>query len=131
MAPCNWFQDRKQWAGLTSFIRVNRTVTIEEESVTFERFYISSLNKTPEEFCALIRGHWSIENQLHWCLDVIFGEDSSHAHKDNSPLNMNVLRKTALSLIKSVDIGKRISLRKKRYMAALNPDILYMVISGF
>ena len=72
VAPCNWFEDKKQWAGLTNFIRVKRTVTIEEENITFERFYISSLNKTPEEFCALIRGHWSIENQLHWCLDVIF-----------------------------------------------------------
>ncbi len=131
VAPCDWFQDKEQWEGLTSFVRVKRTVTIGEETVTFERFYISSLNKTPEEFCSLIRGHWSIENQLHWCLDVIFGEDSSHARKDNSPLNMNVLRKTALRLIKAVNLGKRISLQKKRYMAALNPDVLRLVICGF
>ena len=44
---------------------------------------------------------------------------------------MNVLRKNTLSLIKAVDLGKRISLKKKRYMAALNPDILSLVISGF
>lgn len=131
VAPCDWFQDQEQWKGLVSFVRVKRTVTIGEEISTFERFYISSLNKTPEEFCSLIRGHWSIENQLHWCLDVIFGEDSSRARKDNSPLNMNVLRKTALRLIKAVCLGKRISLQKKRYMAALNPDILWLVISGF
>ena len=131
VAPCDWFQDQEQWKGLVSFVRVERTVTIGEEISTFERFYISSLNKTPEEFCSLIRGHWSIENQLHWCLDVIFGEDSSCARKDNSPLNMNVLRKIALSLIKAVNLGKRISLQKKRYMAALNPDVLWLVISGF
>lgn len=130
VAPCDWFQDRDQWKGLMSFVRVKRTVIIGEEIVTFERFYISSLNKNPEEFCALIRGHWSIENQLHWCLDVIFGEDWARARKDNSPLNMNVLRKTALRLIKAVDLGKRISLQKKRYMAALNPNILHLVISG-
>ena len=130
VAPCDWFQDRNQWKGLTSFVRVKRTAIIGEETITFERFYISSLNKGPEEFCALIRGHWSIENQLHWCLDVIFGEDGSRARKDNSPLNMNVLRKTALRLIKGVYLGKRISLQKKRYMAALNPDILSLVISG-
>lgn len=130
VAPCDWFQDRDQWKGLMSFVRVKRTVIIGEEIVTFERFYISSLNKNPEEFCALIRGHWSIENQLHWCLDVIFGEDCSRARKDNSPLNMNVLRKTALRLIKAVDLGKRISLQKKRYMAALNPNVLHLVISG-
>lgn len=131
VAPCNWFQDQNQWKGLASFVRVKRTVTIGEEMVSFERFYISSLNKTPEEFCSLIRGHWSIENQLHWCLDVIFGEDSSCARKDNSPLNLNVLRKTALSLLKAVELGKRISLQKKRYMAALNPHVLWLVISGY
>lgn len=130
VAPCDWFQDQNQWEGLASFVQVKRAVTIGEEIVTFERFYISSLTKTPEDFCTLIRGHWSIENQLHWCLDVIFGEDSSRARKDNSPLNMNVLRKTALSLIKAVNFGKRISLQKKRYMAALNPDALCLVISG-
>lgn len=130
VAPCDWFQDRDQWQGLTSFVRVKRTAIIGEEAVTFERFYISSLNKRPEEFCALIRDHWSIENQLHWCLDVVFGEDGSRARKDNSPLNMNVLRKTALRLIRGVYLGKRISLQKKRYMAALNPDILSLVISG-
>lgn len=130
VAPCDWFQDRNQWKGLTSFVRVKRTAIIGEDTVTFERFYISSLNERPEQFCALIRGHWSIENQLHWCLDVIFGEDGSRARKDNSPLNMNVLRKTALRLIKGVYLGKRISLQKKRYMAALNPDILSLVISG-
>ena len=58
--------------------------------------------------------HWSIGNQLHWCLDVVFGEDSSKARKDNSPLNMNILRKTALSLLKKVELGK-IGLRKKMY----------------
>lgn len=130
VAPCDWFQDQDQWEGLASFVRVKRAVTIGEEMVTFERFYISSLNKTPQEFCTLIRGHWSIENQLHWCLDVIFGEDCSRARKDNSPLNMNVLRKTALRLIKAVNLGKRISLQKKRYMAALNSDVLCLVISG-
>ena len=130
VAPCDWFQAQEQWKGLASFVRVERTVTIGEKTTIFERFYISSLNKTPEEFCSLIRGHWSIENQLHWCLDVIFGEDSSHARKDNSPLNLNVLKKTALSLIKAVDFGKRISLQKKRYMAALNPNLLWLVFSG-
>ncbi len=85
VAPCSWFQDRSLWKGLTSFIRVQKKTTIGEETVVSERFYISSLNKSPEEFAALIRGHWSIENQLHWCLDVVFGEDGARARKDNSP----------------------------------------------
>ncbi len=92
VAPANWFEDKGLWAGLNCFIRVCREVTTNEKGTVFERFYISSLHKTPEEFGALIRGHWSIENQLHWCLDVIFGEDAFCARKDNSPLNLNVLR---------------------------------------
>ncbi len=130
VAPSGWFQDKGQWAGLRSFIRVKRTVVIGEEKTVFERFYISNLNKTPEEFCALIRGHWSIENQLHWCLDVVFGEDTSCARKDHSPLNLNVLRKVSLSLIKACDLGKRVSLKKKRYMAALSADVLSSIFYG-
>ncbi len=130
IVPADWFEDKNLWAGLVSFIRVSRMVIKNGKTMVFERFYISSLRKTPEEFCALIRGHWSIENQLHWCLDVIFGEDASCARKSNSPLNLNILRKTALSLLKKCDLAKRVSLKKKRYMAALNVSVLEMVICG-
>ncbi len=130
VVPADWFEDKNLWAGLVCFIRVSRMVIKDGKTIFFERFYISSLRKTPGEFCALIRGHWSIENQLHWCLDVIFGEDASCARKSNSPLNLNILRKTALSLLKKCDLGKRVSLKKKRYMAALNVFVLEMVICG-
>ena len=83
----------------------------------------------PEKFGQLIRGHWSIENQLHWCLDVVFGEDASHARKDNSPLNLNMLRKFALSLLKATDVGKRISLQKKRMKATLSPTYLSLILA--
>ncbi len=130
VVPADWFEDKNLWAGLVSFVRVRRTAIKDGTTEVFERFYISSLRKTPEEFCQLIRGHWSIENQLHWCLDVIFGEDASCARKDNSPLNLNVLRKTALSLLKKSDVGRKTSLKRKRYMATLNPSILEKVIYG-
>ena len=71
-----------------------------------------------------VRKHWSIENQLHWMLDVVFHEDAARARKDNSPLNMNVLRKTALSLLRSLKVGKNLSVRKKTLKAALNPAVL-------
>ncbi len=130
VVPADWFEDKNRWEGLACFIRVSRMAITQGKTMVFERFYISSLRKTSEEFCAFIRGHWSIENQLHWCLDVIFGEDASCSRKRNSPLNLNVLRKTALSLLKRWDGGKQISLKKKRYMAALNVSTLEMVICG-
>jgi len=130
VVPADWFEDKNLWAGLVCFVRVCRMVIKNGKTTVFERFYISSLNKTPEELCVLIRGHWSIENHLHWCLDVIFGEDDSCARKSNSPLNLNILRKTALCLLKRCDLGKRVSLKKKRYLATLNVSVLDMVICG-
>ena len=61
------------------------------------RYYITSLTEV-EQFAYAVRKHWSIENQLHWRLDVIFKEDAGRARKDLSPLNLNVLRKVALAL---------------------------------
>jgi hypothetical protein len=63
-------------------------------------------------------------------LDVIFREDNSRAKKDNSPLNMNVLNKTALTLLRGIDLGKRMSIDTKRYKAAINPDVLKSVLLG-
>jgi hypothetical protein len=78
-------------------------------------------------FADAVRKHWSVENQFHWQLDVTFGEDDSRARKDNSPLNLNVLRKTALTLLKETDWG-RIDLKKKMFIAALNPEKLLHVL---
>ena len=75
-----------------------------------------------ERFSYAVRKHWSIENQLHWALDIVFDEDSSRARKDMSPLNLNILRKTALALCKHADFGPRVSMKKKRFSAALVPD---------
>ena len=69
-----------------------------------------------------------IENQLHWCLDVIFNEDAFRACKDMYPLNLNVLRKTALARCKNAGFGRRVSIRKKRFAAALNPQRLLDIL---
>ena len=50
----------------------------------------------------MVRGHWSIENQLHWHLDVTFREDDSRARKGNAPMNLNILRKMALTRIRQM-----------------------------
>ena len=80
-----------------------------------------------DEFAFSVRKHWSIENQLHWCLDEIFREDASRARKDNSPLNMSILRKTALSLLNQAKSG-RISKKKLMFRASLNPELLLNIL---
>ena len=68
--------------------------------------------------------------RLHWQLDVTFGEDGARARKDNSLLNLNILRKQALALLNSADMGKRVSLRRKMYRAAMDNEVLRRVVFG-
>ena len=115
----DWLSQKANWTGLNAIGAVKSTVLEKDETRMETRYFITSLNDV-NRFADAVRKHWAIENQLHWQLDVTFGEDSSRARKDNSPLNLNVLRKTALGLLKEVDWG-RIGLKKKMFIAALNP----------
>jgi len=122
-----WLEQRLDWKGLRAIGAVRSLV--EEKSVVREetRYYITTLVDA-NDFANAVRAHWSIENQLHWMLDVVFREDAARAHKDNSPLNINVLRKAALSLLKTADLGRQLSIRKKMLKAALNPLVLHKVL---
>ena len=121
----------EKWPGLKAVGRVVTTVRKGETVHIQTRYYISSITDT-ERFAYAVRKHWSIENQLHWCLDVIFHEDDSRAKKDNSPLNLNVLRKTALSLCRNCEEEtlRKSSIQKRRYRASLNPAILPLILFG-
>ena len=122
----SWLEQRKEWANLRALGMVRSKVTDGEHTSEYIRYYITSLTNVTE-FANSVRKHWSIENQLHWCLDVIFKEDSAHARKDNSPLNMNILRKMALSLLNQAKYG-RLSKNKMRFKAALDPDVLLNIL---
>jgi predicted transposase YbfD/YdcC len=123
-----WLPQKAEWMDLNALGAVSATVE-EKGTVRHEtRYFITSLTDI-NDFAYAVRKHWPIENQLHWSLDVIFREDSARARKDNSPLNMNVLRKTALSPTRKSDLGrKRLGARKKMLKAALNPDVLLKII---
>jgi predicted transposase YbfD/YdcC len=120
------FTESSDWSGLTSIARCRYiSVTGGSETVT-DRFFLTSLPANARRLGGIIRGHWSIENNLHWMLDVVFEEDSARARKDNSPLNLNILRKTALSLLLQVK-GKRESLHRLMFRAAMETDFLELV----
>jgi hypothetical protein len=93
------------------------------------RFILADPHPQNFTYAVCSDAYWGIENGSHRHLDVTFGEDKARQRKDNSPLNMNVLRKTALSLLKHADMG-RMGLRKKMFIAALNPLKLKEVIFG-
>ena len=119
--------DKWEKMNAVGMVRTKRINNGEEtESV---RYFITSLTDV-KEFANAVRKHWAIENQLHWNLDIIFKEDSARMKKDNSPLNMNVLRKISLALLTKAKYG-RLSKRKMMFKASLNPEVLLKILLAF
>jgi len=117
------------WADLQSIVRVQRERRLGEQVTQDTAYYISSLPANPSQLLAATRGHWAIENSLHWVLDLTFREDESRVRKDNAPQNFALLRHMALNILKA-DPSKG-SLRQKRYRAALNEDFLFQILCQF
>jgi len=127
----DWPGISNEWTNLRCFVRYDCVREIKGEKTKSTRYYISSLNSvSAQDMAKYLRGHWSIENQLHWMLDVAFKEDASNVRMDHAPENLNVLRKVAFSLLKSTPSNAKASLRGKMTRAALNPDYLTSVIFG-
>jgi predicted transposase YbfD/YdcC len=76
-----------------------------------------------KEMNSYVRGHWGIENSLHWVPDVIFNEDKCRIRKENSPENFSIIRRIALNLLKN-NTSTKLSINKKRLKAILNEDYL-------
>ena len=76
-----------------------------------------------------MRSHWSIENSLHWQLDMSFGEDRSRVRKDHADANMAALRRLALGLLKN-EANKKVGIKNKRLVAAWDIDYLQQVLFG-
>ena len=93
------------------------------------RYYITSRRMSARSFGAAVRSHWSIENSLHWQLDMSFGEDRSRVRKDHADANMAGLRRLALGLLKN-EASKKVGIKNKRLVAAWNLDYLRQVLFG-
>jgi predicted transposase YbfD/YdcC len=122
-----WLEGRGAWEGLTTIVQSRAFRTVKgKETVQSDRYYISSGDFSAEEFLKYIRGHWSIENQLHWMLDVVFREDECRVRTGNAALNLNILRKMALHRLKKMKMEKkRVSAKRRMMHATLNSDFLY------
>jgi len=81
-APADWLDQRGKWRDIKTIVCYTCMREKGEVKSVTKQYYISSLEAEPEQFVKLIRGHWAIENHLHWALDVIFGEDANRARKD-------------------------------------------------
>lgn len=124
-----WLTKYKDWKGLRSVIMVEaeREARGGERSVE-RRYFISSLGIDASRALAAVRGHWSIENQLHWSLDISFGEDGSRIRSENAAENMAVLRHIGLNLLKQ-EKGYRRGLKAKRLKAGWDEAYLAKILN--
>lgn len=121
--------DSQQWAKLTSIAMVEAIREENNRTSRAVRFYISSLAPDAQRLSAAIRTHWSIENPLHWVLDVAFHEDDCRVRTGHAPENLVVLRQLAVSALsqeKSVKLG----IKNKRLRAGWDNDYLLKVLTG-
>lgn len=129
-----WFREKHLWKKLTSIGMVRRTVTAKEKTTVEDCYYISSLdipkNGDCELFAKAVRKHWGIES-CHWILDVVFKEDDSRVRKNNGAQNQSMLKKMAMNMLKTEEVTKKkISLKRKRFKAAMDEEFLEEIISG-
>jgi predicted transposase YbfD/YdcC len=123
-------RDRDLWPDLKSVIVVVRERTVGDKNSCEKHYYISNRQASAELFLRAIRGHWGIENGLHWVLDVTFDEDGSRVRKDHGPENFGLLRRLAVSMLKKAGGGKG-SIRGKRLTAGWNDEFMESVLLDF
>jgi predicted transposase YbfD/YdcC len=129
-AEIGWFAERTQWANLRSLIRVQCQRNVRGETSSEYHYYISSLSADdPEKLLRYIRGHWSVENKLHWSLDISFGDDDRRSRTGYGAENASRLARIALNALKSEKTLKA-SIKSKRLYCGWDHDYLLKVLLG-
>lgn len=124
-----YIPDTANWLGLKSLICIESQRTVNGKTTCENRYYLSSLVEDAKEMLAKIIKHWSIENNLHWRLDVTFLEDKCRTKYKKCPENLTIARKIALAIL---DADKtRLGGRNKRLKAAWNENYLIGLIKSF
>lgn len=118
-----------EWADVAAVVMVGREREVAGVNTSTAHFYLTSLRASVTAVAGYVRGHWGIENGLHWCLDVSFREDANRTRDANAGANLGAIRRVAASLLKQD--GEKGSIKAKRLNAALDPNYLLRVLQGF
>ena len=119
---------QNKWLGLTTVVMVRSTRQLWNKVTTAVRFYISSLEPDAARHGRVIRSHWSIENSLHWVLDVTFNEDASRVRQGYGAVNLGLLRRLSVNLLKREP--SKLSLKMKRYKAGIDDGFLMKILAA-
>ena len=126
----SWLQARHEWPGLKSIAAVEASVERNGQTSIERRYFISSrVGEVAQVIGVLARNHWSVENNLHWMLDVAFGEDASRMRVGNAAENLSRVRRIALMLLKREKTAK-VGVKARRKKAGWDRDYLLKVLQG-
>jgi len=126
-----WLPESEHWPGLRSVIEIKGTREIINGPTTEEvRYFISSLEVDAKQAWQSVRDHWTVENSLHWSLDMAYREDECRIRRDNGAEFFAVLRRLSMNIIKK-DTSKKAGVNRKRKMAAMDPDYHLKLIQQF
>ena len=122
-------RDAGLWAGLRAVVMVISQRVVNGAASSETRYFIGSAAGTAEDYLRWVRGHWGIENALHWVLDVCFREDDQRHWAGNSAQNLAWLRKLALCLLKAEKGSEGKSIATRRLTAGWKNDYLLSVLA--
>jgi predicted transposase YbfD/YdcC len=122
-----WLRERHDWPGLKSVVVVESTREVAGKIDREMRLYITSLVLLANQIGPMIRGHWMIENGLHWVLDMIFRDDECRVRTDNAPANFAIIKHIAYNLMRRA--STKDSMRLRRKVAAWDDEFLASLIA--
>ena len=118
-----------KWSGLKSIGMVESQREMNGKVSIEQRYYILSIHSDVQRFATAVRSHWSIENQLHWILDVGFGEDAAQSCSGSSAENLAVIRHIGINLL-SRDKESKVGVKTRRLQAGWDDNYLKTVLSA-
>lgn len=118
------------WDGLQSLgVAISYRIEKNQKIAIEQRYFISSKVLDRDEFARAVRGHWAIENKLHWVLDVTMGEDACPIYREDAAENLACIRHMAVNMLRA-ETSRKASIRRKQKIAAMSSDYLDTVLAA-
>jgi predicted transposase YbfD/YdcC len=118
----NCLSKPEQWPGLKSFAVIESERATGDKTTHEQRLYISSLAPDAARMADTVRAHWSVENRLHWCMDIAFNDDQMRARTRHAAHNLASLKQLTLNLIRMDPVKRKGGIKARRIIAATSDN---------